>query len=62
MLKYCKFLGMSNELHNLPKFDQSKVPRQLPPNHKTLNPHSHHENPDTRLITKPINPHNILHP
>ena len=62
LLKSCKFLGMSIELHILPKFDHFKVPRQLPPNHKILNPPSHHENPDTPLNTKPINSHKILHP
>ena len=54
LLEPCKHFGRSIELQILPKLDQSKLPHQLPLNYKTLNPPSHHQNPDTPLITKPL--------
>ena len=41
-------------IHILPKLDQSKLPHQLPPKYKTLNPPLHHHNPGTPVITKPL--------
>ena len=52
--KSYKFYGMSIELQILPKLDQSEVPRQLPPNHKTLNRPLHHQNLGTPMIIKPF--------
>ena len=49
-----KFYGTSVELRILLKLDQSKLPYQLPPNYKTSNHPSHHQNLDTHVITKPI--------
>ena len=45
---------MSRALSILPKLHQSKLPHQLPPKYKTLNPPSHHQNPNTPMITKPL--------
>jgi hypothetical protein len=45
--KSCKFFGTSIELQNLHELHQSKLPHQLPPNYKPLNPPSHHRTPQT---------------